>query len=100
MEGENLNSIPHKAADVISEEGRELSDEEWNEVFGIRKGESYNERRKKETDPEKIKEFERRTHAPLTVEEKAEIQTNINDAREDVRLLAQKVLEKVWGSND
>lgn len=89
--------FPKRMDDLISKEGRELSFEEWREIFGIKRGESLKIITEKSQDPEKIKEFERRTHAPLTPEEAEEIQRNINFAREDVMLLASRVVGKVWG---
>jgi len=89
--------FPKRMDDVISKEGRELSLEEWKEVFGIEKNDPSKVIMEKSQDPERDKEFERRTHAPLTPEEAEEIQRNINFAREDVRLLANRVVKQVWG---
>ncbi len=89
--------FPKRMDDVISKEGKELSLEEWREVFGIEKGDSSKVIMEKSQDPERDKEFERRTDAPLTPEEAEEIQRNINFAREDATLLANRVVEKVWG---
>ena len=82
--------------DVIAREGRELSLEEWREIFGIERGDSSRVIIEKSRDPERDAEFERRTHAPLTPEEKEEIQRNINFAREDATLLANRVAAQVW----
>ena len=87
---------PKRMDDVIAKEGRELSLEEWREIFGIEKGDSSKVIMQKSQDPEKNAEFERRTHAPLTSEEKEEIQRNINFAREDATLLADRVVAQVW----
>jgi len=88
---------PHKAVNVISDEGRELSMDEWREFFGVRLDELYSEWKEKVNDPERIKKYERQKYAEMTPEEKAEIQRNVNLAREDVNLLAERVIEKVWG---
>ena len=83
--------------DVIAKEGREFSLEEWKEIFGIKKGDSSKVIMEKSRDSKKKEEFEQRKYAPLTPEEKEEIQRNINFAREDVALLANKVVAQVWG---
>ena len=88
--------FPRRIDNVIAKEGRELSLEEWREVFGIEKGDSSKVIMQKSQDPEKDAEFERKTHAPLTPEEKEEVQKNINFAREDATLLANKVVTQVW----
>lgn len=90
---------PKRATDVIKEEGRELSLEEWREIFDMKRNEPYATMMEKMNDPEKNAKYERRVHAPLTTEEKAEIQKNINFAREDVALLADKVVKLVWGKS-
>jgi hypoxanthine phosphoribosyltransferase len=89
--------FPRRMADIIAQEGRELSHEEWQEIFGIEKGDSSRTIRQKSEDPERNAEFDKRTNAPLTQEEKEEIQKNINLTREDVTLLADRVVEQVWG---
>ncbi|MBI2048190.1 MAG: hypothetical protein HYT27_03545, partial [Parcubacteria group bacterium] len=88
--------FPRRMDEVIAKEGRELSFKEWREIFGIEKSDSSKVIIEKSRDPEKDAEFERRTHAPLTPEEKEEIQKNINFAREDVKLLSDKVVAQVW----
>lgn len=92
----NYSPFPKRMDDVIAKEGRELSLEEWREIFGIEKRDSSKIIIEKSRDPEKDAEFERRTHAPLSLAEKDEIQKNINLAREDVSLMAKKVVEQVW----
>lgn len=92
----DYSPYPKRMDDVIAKEGRELSLEEWREIFGIGKGDSLKVIMEKSRDPERDAEFERRTHAPLTSEEKEEIQRNINCAREDATLLADKVVAQVW----
>ncbi|MBI2635322.1 MAG: hypothetical protein HYW79_02145 [Parcubacteria group bacterium] len=87
---------PRRATDVIKEEGRELSLEEWKEIFDIKRNEPYATMKEKMNDTEKNAEYERRVHAPLTTEEAEEIQKNINLAREDIKLLVQKVIRQVW----
>lgn len=89
--------FPQRTIDVTAKEGRVLSDEEWKEIFEIEKGDSYQTIDEKTKDPGKIVEFERRTQIPLTVEEKQETQRDINLAREDVELLANRVKKQVWG---
>jgi len=88
---------PKRMDDVIAKEGRELSLEEWREIFGIEKGDSSKVIMQKSQDPEKDAEFERRIHAPITPEEKEEIQRNINFARDDATLLADRVVAQVLG---
>lgn len=88
--------FPKLMVDVIAKEGRELSLEEWKEIFGIEKYDPSRIIIQKSQDPEKDKEFERRTHAPLTSKEAEEIRKNINLAREDIDLLANKVIDQVW----
>ncbi len=51
-------------------------------------------------DPEKVAEYMKLVHDPVTEEEKRKIQENINLAREDVDLMADRVYEKVWGKKD
>ena len=92
----NYSPYPRRMDDVIAREGRELSLEEWREIFGIERGDSSRVIIEKSRDPERDAEFERRTHAPLTPEEKEEIQRNINFAREDATLLANRVAAQVW----
>ncbi len=96
----DYSPFPKRMDDVITKEGRELSFEEWREIFGIEKGDSSKVIMEKSRDPEKDAEFERRTHAPLTPEEKEEIQRNINFAREDATLLADRVVAQVWAKEN
>jgi len=82
---------PRRATDVLSEDGRDLSTNEWREIFDISEDEVYYaEMKERLNDPEKIAEFERRTNEELTPEKKAEIQRKIKLAREDVNVLADK----------
>jgi len=92
----DYSPFPKRMDDVITKEGRELSLEEWREIFGIEKGDSSKVITEKLRNPEKDAEFEKRTHAPLTPEEKEDIQRNINFAREDATLLADRVVAQVW----
>lgn len=92
----DYSPYPRRTDDIIAKEGRDLSLEQWREIFGIESGDSSKVIMEKSRDPEREAEFERRTHAPLTSEEKKEIQKNINFAREDVKLLADKVMAQVW----
>ena len=87
---------PKRMDDVIVKEGRELSLEEWRKIFGIEKSDSSKVIMQKSRDPERDAEFERRKHTLLTSEEKEEIQRNINFAREDAKLLADRVVAQVW----
>ena len=84
---------------IISKEGRELSDEEWREIFGIEETDRYNMVAEKLNNPEKIKEFRKREREPLTTEEIKEIQKKINFARKDTVLLADRVVAQVWNEN-
>jgi hypothetical protein len=88
---------PRTVTDVISVEGRDISQEEWREFFDIKDGEPYREWKEKSNDPQKIAEFDKWSHAPVTKEEKTKIQEDIHFAREDVKLLARRVVENVWG---
>lgn len=92
----DYSPYPKRMDDIIIKEGRDLSLEEWREIFRIEKRDSSKVIMGKSRDPEKDAEFERRTHAPLTPEEKEEIQRNINFAREDAILLADRVVAQVW----
>lgn len=92
----DYSPYPRRMDNIIAKEGRELSLEEWKEIFGIEKGDSPKVIIEKSRDPERNAEFERRTHAPLTPEEKEEIQRNINFAREDAKLLADRIIARVW----
>lgn len=92
----DYSPYPSRMDDVIAREDRELSLEEWREIFGIEKGDSSKVIMEKSRDPERGAEFEKRTHVPLTTEEKEEIQRNINFAREDATLLADRVVAQVW----
>jgi len=92
----DYSPFPKRMDDVIAKKGRELSLEEWKEIFGIEKGDSSKVIMEKSRDPERDAEFERKTHAPLGQEEKEKIQRNINFAREDVTLLADRVVAQVW----
>lgn len=96
----DYSPYPRRMDYVIAKEGRELSLEEWREIFGIEKGDSLKVIMEKSRDPKKDAEFERRTHAPLTPEEKGEIQRNINFAREDVKLLTDEVVAQVWAEEN
>lgn len=89
--------VPRRMNDVIAKEGRELTLEKWREIFGIEEGDSIKLILQKTQDPERDKEYERKTHIPLSPEETHEIQRNINSAREDVTLLANRIIEKIWG---
>ena len=88
--------FPHRMVDVIAKEGRELSEEEWREIFGIRQGMGLDATNPRFKDPKRVAEYERRERIPLSSEEIKQIQQNINNAREDVSLLAGKVIKKVW----
>lgn len=88
--------IPKKITDVISKEGRDISLEEWNEIFEIEKNDSPWVRIEKSQNPVNNTEFERRTQLPLTEEEKKEIQKNIKFAREDVQTLAKNIVSNIW----
>ncbi|MFA6295992.1 MAG: hypothetical protein WC663_01430 [Patescibacteria group bacterium] len=90
------STFPKKANDVFQEEGREISEEEFNEIFGIKKDDSGKIIIEKTSNTEKIKTYERRKHEPLSEEEKQKIQQDINFAREDVDLLAGNIVKKVW----
>lgn len=96
----DYSPYPRRMNDVIAKEGRELSLEEWREIFDIEKGDSSKVIMEKSRDPERDTEFERRTHAPLTTEEQEEIQRNINFAREDAKLLADRVVTQVWAEEN
>ena len=85
--------------DVTNEEGREFSLEEWKEIFGITKFDRFAEINAKVRDDENNKKYDRMAKVPLTAGEMAEVQRNINFAREDVTLLANRVIEQVWGKN-
>lgn len=91
--------FPKRMADVIPKDGRDISTEEWREIFRIGERDDFKTTEQKTKDPELIKEFNRRMHAPLKPEEAEEIQRNINLAREDVALLAKRVADKTWGEN-
>ncbi len=88
--------FPLKMVTVAITEGREISEEEWKEIFGIAPGMPPWEITKKAKDPELNAEYERREKIPLSPEEIKQIQQNINDARDDVNLLAEKVIHQVW----
>lgn len=77
---------------VIEEEGRELSMEDWREIF-----EPSQEETSAANVSEQRNEWERRKRAPLTPEEVSAMQRDINLARKDVDLLADRIMQKVWG---
>lgn len=108
-EHENLSGVrkpkeyqpfPKRMADVTNVEGREFSLEEWKEIFGITKFDRFAEINAKVRDDENNKKYDKMAKVPLTTEETAEVQRNINFAREDVTLLANRVIEQVWRKGD
>ena len=89
--------FPKKLSKVIAEDGRDISVEEQQEIFEIDPFEPTIVKQNKLKNPERIAELEKRKRIPLTSEEIAEIQQNINFAREDVELLASRIIAQVWG---
>lgn len=91
--------FPRRETDVIQEEGRELSHEEWKEIFGIERYEPPASLKRKTSDPEKNRVYEERVRASLTPEEVVKMKETTRFAREDAKLLAKRVVEQVWGRN-
>jgi hypothetical protein len=91
--------IPMRRIDYITTYGREISAEEENEIFGVKKSDSQKEAYRKKEDPEAIQEYEERKFAPVTEEERKEMQKSIDLARADVRMLAERVCIAVWGND-
>lgn len=92
----DYSPFPKRMVDVTDKEGREIQEAEWKKIFGIEQGDYYEVIKQKLKDEAKNKEFEERIKTPLTPEEIKEIQKNINFAREDADLMANKVFKKVW----
>lgn len=88
--------FPKRMTDVTNEEGRELSLEEWKKIFGITKFDRFAEIYAKVRDDANIKKYDRMAKVPLTAEEMAEVQKNINFARKDVSLLVNRIVGQVW----
>ncbi|OHB23131.1 MAG: hypothetical protein A2939_01910 [Parcubacteria group bacterium RIFCSPLOWO2_01_FULL_48_18] len=99
-EKKSFSPHPLHITKVIEKEGRELSMDEWREVFGIEPRDLPQDITRKSEDPKANEEWERRTHAPLSSEERARIQNDIHLARKDVSLLADNVVERIWGKQE
>lgn len=96
-QAKEYSPIPIKKAKSIKEKGaRELTSEDYDEIFGITKGDNAEEKSKKQNNLERRKEYERIKNSPLTAEEEQEIQRKVNLAREDVATMARRVIEQVW----
>lgn len=90
------NPVPMKLASYIKEYGREFSSAQENEIFGIKESDSQKTKYRKKDNTNAIREYQERKFAPLTEAEQADIQRSINHAREDVALLATRVIQSVW----
>lgn len=88
--------FPRRIDNVVAEEGRQPSDAEYREIFGIEDTDSPRVIMQKTQDPENVAKFERWLHTPLSSEEREEINRNINFAREDAKLLADRVMAQIW----
>lgn len=70
---DNFSPHPLHITQVIEEEGRELPQDEWREIFGIEPGDSIQTMKQKQEDLQNSAEWERRVHGPLTQEERDQI---------------------------
>lgn len=84
--------------EVIAQEGRGrfISQQEWMEIFDIKKGERYQDFKTRLEDPEKNEKWDARARELLSEAELKELREIIQKAREDVKTLATGVLETVW----
>ena len=80
----------------IEEEGRDIPYEEFKSIFGIKDTDAGNEIKRKTDDPIKKAEYERRKKEPLTDQEKIDIENKIRQTREDIKLMAKKIIKEVW----
>jgi hypothetical protein len=88
---------PETVLNHIKKHGREFTEQEIHEIFGITGEETTTQEiTAKYTDPEKNKIYDERKAEPLSEVEIAEIKEKIKLAREDVATMAQRVIEQVW----
>ncbi len=89
---------PHLLSEVIAREGRGvfLSQEEFENLFGIQKRDTFKEIDIKMKNPGNAEGYEARIKEPLSEEELKELRDTINKAREDVETLANEVVKTVW----
>lgn len=95
----DYSPFPKKNLDVSKKEGRMLTQKEWKEIFGLETGDSVEVMMEKLMDPDKNEIHDQEVNRELTPDEIKSIQENVNNAREDVKLLADKIVLMVWGSN-
>jgi len=90
---------PRRIIDVIKLDGRDqfISYQEWKEIFGIEKGDSIQTLKEKQNDPRRNQEYEERASKELSQEEIRKINSDIKKAREDVKIMVRRIIQKVWG---
>lgn len=91
---------PETLIQFMEKHGRDISDQEYREIFGWVKGDTREERRIKQENPEAVDEYKKRKTRPLTEQEKEEIRTNMKLVREDISNLADRIVKTVWGGSD
>lgn len=92
----DYSPIPKRKVDLIAEEGRKISQEEWASIFEIEKGDAPWVISEKSKNPDAMNALKERLREPLTAEEKENIQNNIMLAREDAKLLVKRIVQEVW----
>lgn len=92
----SFSPYPLSTITLTEAEGRQISGQEWREIFGVIEGERYQSTRQKVTDPANIARYEARRTEPLTEDERHQIQKNIVLARQDVNTLADRVIDQVY----
>jgi len=99
IERNNYQPYPTTISKKIEIEGRELSTEEIKEIFEVKDTDSRRTILKKIADPQKIAKYQEFIKRPLSEKEKKEIKENMKLARQDIKILAQRIINKVWNKD-
>ncbi|HLD28079.1 MAG TPA: hypothetical protein VJB67_00515 [Patescibacteria group bacterium] len=88
---------PRRIIDVYNEQGRRFTDEEFNRLYGITEDDSVKVMGEKMKDPQRTAVYDMERERKLSDDEIKEINRNISLTRDDVKTMADRVVEKVWG---
>ncbi|HZS42657.1 MAG TPA: hypothetical protein VFA52_00340 [Candidatus Paceibacterota bacterium] len=95
--GKTYNPSPQLLTKVIEEEGRErFMHQEIDQIFDLKPDDRVDVINEKFKDPHKKAIFEARIKEPLSEEEKIQLRENILKTREDVKTMADLILQRVW----
>jgi len=100
LRGKARQIFPSRIDKAVMVEGRSVSTKKYDELAGITLYDNQQEKIEKIVSQETVQRVDEYQETPLTDDEITSIQSDINAARADIKLMSQRIYKTVWDDRE